>query len=457
MKKIIFLFSSLVVACTSTNPNSTAVRRQVANTQACKTSEGLLAIDKQKEFFSRHQKSMADVFQKINSQGDFLIVESALKGGKPNQKYVFEFIGSAAERGGQAAQALLATSKFLSPNVNESLGYRSLKPTFQHQCELFEEDQVKKVHALGTLAIGHMNVYEKLKELDARDQKTGREIQNPWTGLLGSSSAGGIPLLLRFSIANPVGPTIGVGDKSLSLEFIPGLGLKFLIDHQKSVDLVAMDSLAGQGTDHNFFKYEFSPDFSAQAPKDFNTAQGTEKKQNLGRYNRNPVNAQVMGLVGKRFFDVIPHIMNVKASDLDPHSTLGPHPFIIDIQPLAAFDKNGNSVAPESQKRPWRLVFKPALDNIDIQRRSQILDKVPYTPGKLATDFRAKLAHLQPGDRVYYVIGESRDKKRYIIGEIILDSSVSPSEFADKIYFIQHRLDTTRAFHESSFFDANEN
>jgi hypothetical protein len=441
MNKIVFIGTLLAlihIACTTANPANTESKREVSSAQACQDADQLSGIEKQKKFFFFHQNSMAGISS----------------GGDTNLNYISDFIGGSLHRKEYAAHALAATGKFLAPNISDSFGYRSLKPTLQRDCEFFEAPEVKMVHALGTLAIGHMNLYAKLKALGPHDEITDKELPNPWTGVLQPlGNDGGVPLVLRFSIANPVGPTLEIGGKSLLLEFIPGLAIKFLMDHQKSIQLVAMESLAGQASDHNYFKYEFSPDFSAHAPADFNTAQGEEKKQILARYNYNPVNAHVMGLVGKRFFDVIPQAMKVNAADLDPHSNLGPHPFLINIQQLAAMDKKGNSVDPRSQKRPWRLTFKPALDNIETARLAKITDKSKYVPGNLATDFRSKLGHLQAGDRIYYVIGETSTKKRYVLGDIVLDSAASPSEFADKIYFIQHQLDTARALNPKAIAD----
>jgi hypothetical protein len=103
------------------------------------------------------------------------------------------------------------------------------------------------------------------------------------------------------------------------LEFIPGIGMKFFRNGQLSGSLVAMESLAGQGDDHNYFKYPFSPDFSYTAPAGFNRsidlkdqAPNRQRAANHGfydeartkifnRYMNNPVNNLVMIVVGKRF------------------------------------------------------------------------------------------------------------------------------------------------------------
>src|SRR5262249_25254551 len=163
------------------------------------------------------------------------------------------------------AGALAATSKFLAPGRHEYKGFKTLASTFERKCELFQDHEVKKVHALGSLGFGEWFPYAKLKELDEKGHPTGKQLANPWTGLFDPvRSPGAVPLVIRFSIANPVAYQIDVpGDqagssKKLSLEFIPGVAFKFLIDGQRSIDLVAMDSLAGQGSDQNFFREDFS-------------------------------------------------------------------------------------------------------------------------------------------------------------------------------------------------------
>lgn len=416
--------------------------RNLASDATCEVSGSLNGEQKQSLFFDYQKNSINQVLlsQKNPDMSVPEMNEITQGVGSKNSFYVQNWFYP-QHRLLYASEAIHATTKFLAPSVSDSVGYKSLKPTFDRKCELFEEPQTKMVHALGTLGTGRMIIYPRLQKLDANDQPVG-EVDNPFTGLLQyRGNENGIPLLLRFSIANPVGSTIEVGGKSLLLEFIPGLGIKFLIDGKRSIDLVAMESLAGQGSDQNFFKYEFSPDFSAHAPSGYNTATGDEQKQILARYDKNLVNSLVMNWVGKRFFEIIPAVTGIPAEQLKPHSNEGPHPFLISIQNLAQMDSKGNAVDANSQKRPWRLVFKPALNNLDEARHAVVTSAVPYRPGRVDTDFRYKLSALQPNDRVYYVIAETEDKKRFGLGEIVLTSAVSPSPFADRLYFVQHQLD----------------
>lgn len=222
--------------------------------------------------------------------------------------------------------------------------------------------------------------------------------------------------------------------------------MKFLLDNERSVDLVAMESLAGQGKNQNYFFHEFSPDFSKRAPLPYNTETDPEGvKYITERYNSNRVNHEVMKLVGKRFAQVIPYVTNYTKEEVEAsaHSVKGPNPFIISIDDLARFNSNGQEV-PKIQ-RPWRLVFKPSLENIkDQDRKNAIVSDTSYTIGSYEKDFRYKLGHLQPGDQVYHVLAESESGVRYLIGDITLTSAALPSSFADNIYFVQHKLDGAR-------------
>lgn len=452
---------ALIAGCSTSkvSQNTSKSDRNVAaaNDSMCEVSNSLSGESKQTLFADYQRKSILDVMS--NKSSSNLVapnVENVTSGhGNDNFSYIQNWFYP-QHRLHYAAEAVHATSKFLAPDISDSVGYRSLKPTFDRQCELFQEPQVKMVHALGTFATARMNVYPRMKKLGAHDAVVG-EVENPFSGLLQyQGNESGIPLLLRFSIANPIGSTIEVGGRSLLLEFIPGLGIKFLIDGKRSIDLVAMESLAGQGSDQNFFKYEFSPDFSAHAPSGYNAATGDEQKQILARYNRNPVNSLVMNWVGKRFFQLIPMVTGIPADQIDPHSNAGPHPFVISIQNLAQVDSKGRSVEANQQKRPWRLVFKPALDNIPAKRLVAVTSSAAYKPGKIATDFRDKLASLQPNDRVYYVIAETENKKRYALGEIILSSAASPSPFADSLYFVQHQLDMRKTTFAKSIVEPQD-
>jgi hypothetical protein len=405
-----------LTSCTSPPVEPIAVQRLPAGVDECGSFNKLSAAEKLKTFMDRHASTAIE---------------------PDHAQMIFD------------NEALAQTARFLSPAVpgsHETFGHGSLDHTLSLACDTLVKPQVKMVHAIGTLAQGHLLLYPRLKKLNPSGIMT-EEVDSPWTGLFDPvKNDFSVPLLVRFSIANPLFHSLEIAGKSLSLEFIPGLGLKFLINGQKSIDLLAMESLAGQGLDHNYFKYEFSPDFSAHAPPEFNTApDGDAKSEILERYEHNPVNERVMGWVGERFFEAMKGVYGLKDDQLDRHAPAGPNPFIISLQGMSRVDKTGRTLAPHLQKRPWRLVLRPALDNIEGQRLDQIRDSTAYSVFHKETDFRAKLSHLQAGDRIFYVLAETRVGERYTIGEIVLDSAPFASEFADREFFLQHEIEFDRS------------
>jgi hypothetical protein len=408
----------------------------------------------------------------------------------------------------QALEAAHATGVFLAPDVSRYIHYTGAKPlvgTLRDSCDAFSGPIVKKVHAFASLAKGRMILLDEVLQLndDGAVNADAPTLKNPYTGLWGPQPNGRhVPLIARFSIANPVVPNSDAYEKigatvieaankfkdkydakpfediegdinSLDLEFIPGLGLKFLVDSEKSLDLVAMDSLAGQFSsgkvDQNYFKYEFSPDFSKNAPMAYNTAKGDEWVRIKGRYQQNPANHLVMTLVGKRFEEAM-QFAGYTVSD--PHSLNSPNPFVMDIAEHAQTDVAGNQMRVENIKRPWRIVFRPALRSWDSkssteytryagniapykdqrplseslsQQFKKLTSSVPIEKStRESSDFRGKLAQMPEGTIAYDVIAESRSGKRFIIGYIAIDSTPYPSEWSDKHYFVKHGIESMR-------------
>lgn len=463
MKLLILFFVTIsLLSCSLQKPSSKSSpfgqERMVASwtSSECQRFRTFWSEQKLENFLREHYRSISGVElygpegEKLGRNLTELEIESALRGGtRQTFKYINSFMRSQKKYGQEFFEASLATTKFLVPGESNRLGYKTLRSSFENNCEVMEKEAAKKVHALGSLAAAKLKVYNELVEIDDNGKKLDNvpAFENPYTGILGESGKE-IGMILRFSIANPLIRDISIRGKQYSLEFIPGLGMKFLIDGNRSIDLVAMESLAGQGSDHDFFKYSFSPDFSEKAPSNFNTEKNPIKKQAImNRYNSNPVNHYVMNLVGKRFAQLIPHVM--EGVDLESvmdsaHSNIGPHPFVISISDLASMHSDGSFVKKEKLKRPWRIEFAPALDNIEQPRLKNIRDSRPYSVGKYNLDFRHKLGHLKRGDRIYYMVAQNSDGRRFKLGEIRLTSGVLPSQFADKVYFVQHKLDVDR-------------
>ena len=469
------------------------------------------AKSKQKWIMFEHNKSVGSWFGGFNQNATY--ASSYIMG-----KY-YEVTNELL----QAIGAADATIQFILPDISKHIERYGAKPithTLIDQCDAFKIPKTKKVHALASMASGRMVILNEVLPVksDGSVDTAVKGLQNPYTGLWGPQpEARHIPLVARFSIANPVVPNskeyekvgkvlIDAANKakksldpifmspfkddinSLDLEFIPGLGLKFFVDGQKSLDLVAMDSLAGQfdangKPDQNYFKYEFSHDFSKHAPLAYNTATGEELEQITSRYAKNPGNHLVMTLVGKRFEEAMGYAGYKVA---DPHSRESANPFVMAISPHASVDVAGNKIDAHQVKRPWRIVFKPALRSVEPIPESQqeqqyrvykleAPSKGSITPyekqiplandgdekkrkeydqlisssllekdKRVERDFRAKLSHLPPGTVTYDVLAETKEGKRFLIGYVLIDDVPYPSDWSDKQLFIKHDIETQR-------------
>lgn len=115
------------------------------------------------------------------------------------------------------------------------LSTTELTKTLEYTDDLLPVGRPKIIHEFGSAACVTMTIGPN----------------SPYTGLLapGHTSIG----LIRMSLAAPPG---------LRKSFIPGAGLKFLVDGQPSLDLVAVNHTNGQGRNHNLFANPMSHDIT---------------------------------------------------------------------------------------------------------------------------------------------------------------------------------------------------
>ena len=281
-----------------------------------------------------------------------------------------------------ALAALTRVAGMVAPH-----GATKITATFTHTCDVFAEAEVKRVHALGIFAKADLVITE-----------------DRYTGLL---AEGRVPALIRFSIANPV---LGVSLPSFipDLEFIPGIGIKLLVDGRPSENIVAMDSLAGQGDDHNYFLHDFSNNFSHHAP----TSSLPESKE---RYATNVINRETMSLVGDRFSQALAFVNSGDQS-----------PFHRPMRSLADVSANGGDV--QAARSPDHLVFR-ASESV------RSLPKVIASEREI--DFRDKLRHIPTGTAVFDIIAVERGEET-TIGIVELTSPLRTSQWADREFFVQH-------------------
>ncbi|OUS24790.1 hypothetical protein A9Q99_23645 [Gammaproteobacteria bacterium 45_16_T64] len=282
--------------------------------------------------------------------------------------------------------ALLALHR-VADFVIPKFGAEKITDSMTQTCDVLPEPSIKQVHALGSLASADWIIED-----------------SQYSGLF---EQGSIPALIRFSIANPV---LGVSLPSFipNLEFIPGISIKLLVDGRESGNIVAMDSLAGQGSDRNFFLNPFYNDFSHNAPT-------SEFPASKARYANNVINHEVMKTVGIRFQETL-HLIG------DDSTT----PFHRPVHSLAEYRGDGSAVVDPNS--PDYLVFRATAD---INDNSTVVDSTTEI------DFREKLSAIQNGTPIFdiFAVEDGIENK---IGYIKITSVPTPSLWADRQFFVQH-------------------
>ncbi len=157
--------------------------------------------------------------------------------------------------------------------------------------------------------------------------------------------------------------------------FSPGVALKFLVDGRPSLNFMGMESISGSDKNFNFFAFKLS--------------------------------------------NILPKAKNLKGKAIDfvfkrainPTNRLG-------ITHLAKRDCLGNDI--DDSKGLNVISLKPV-------RETQF-------SSKKGRDFRKDLKKLEVGSVLYEVWGNGE-----ILGELVLESKVIASEYADKGLFFRHR------------------
>eukprot|EP01087_Luapelamoeba_hula_P012444 TRINITY_DN346_c1_g1_i1.p1 TRINITY_DN346_c1_g1~~TRINITY_DN346_c1_g1_i1.p1 ORF type:complete len:361 (+),score=49.85 TRINITY_DN346_c1_g1_i1:41-1084(+) len=198
---------------------------------------------------------------------------------------------------------------------------------------------------------------------------------NPYTGLLYGFDHG----LIRFSLA-------AKPDYSAARGFIPGIGLKVLVDGRPSVNLVSMYNLAGQENSHNFFAHDFTNHVPYPDPSTQN-------------------------IVAKKL--------------IDHFKTASAWPTFVGIRDFANYNQTGRTV--QRPRFPFRLVFHPTYDTHKL-----IPDNDDRTIGEMLTDL--------PIGPVYEVWAEDSPGAPLVnIGLLSTTSRATPSLFGDQGLFLEHQ------------------
>lgn len=223
--------------------------------------------------------------------------------------------------------------------------------TLDHSSDEMPQGRMKLIHTYGSVAPVKLVITQ----------------ENRYTGIFKSGAQG----LLRASLAHPL-PS-----------YTPGFALKFLIDGKKSVNVFAMDSLEGQGSDRNFFA------------KPFRT------KIDL------PSSAHLKMLM--IFFDKALQRYNPQGSSVH-----------LPLDHMASVNVDGSAV--QKPVYPDSLIFVPAIKGFASSSKE---------------DLRSQLERLWSNRALYYVFAEDK-KGRTLIGKLVQTGDFISSEFGDKNLFFEH-------------------
>jgi hypothetical protein len=229
---------------------------------------------------------------------------------------------------------------------------RFLQKSFDHTSDEMPEGRLKLIHPFGAVA--------KIKYI--ADQRAST------SGILKTGGIG----LARLSLA---------GNPSL-LGYTPGMAIKFLIDGKPSINLHVMNSLSGQGDDHNFFALPFSNIIPDPPFHLFLLAQA------FSRVKKPPTELNVNG--------------------------------------ITSVQTNGRNLAIDEVQPVYQLVFVPnpelAMDaDTDV-------------------DFRFDLEQIDEGALLYTVYAkDTKDSELRRVGKLMSASKFVSSQYADENLFFQHQ------------------
>jgi len=203
---------------------------------------------------------------------------------------------------------------------------------------------------------------------------------------------------ISLKITNPkylgIFKTGGIGIARLSIAqkwnadtaFTPGMAIKLLVDGEPSINLHVMNSVDGQGTNHDFLSCAFS--------------------------NVLPPAKTILGQMITGSFNRAVRLLNTIMNNKGP----------IDADHLPLLQAC-RVVAPNTLC-PSQIIFRPIAD---------------FGGSGLEDDFRKDLAKIPPGTVLYYlkavgVPGENEE----LIGQLVTESRFVASDYGDKKLFFSH-------------------
>ncbi len=257
----------------------------------------------------------------------------------------------------------------LKGNLLKVLNPRFAAKAFTNMGDEFPGGREKAIHANG--------IAGKVEWVPSAEQNT-------YTGILKTGAIG----IVRFSLANTPAK-----DK-----FTPALAVKLLIDNQPSTNLFALNSLEGQGTDHNFFAHT------------------------LTTWLPNPESLVIKA--GAKVFDW--------ARSLFTHAPQSS--FVIPLVDISSVSREGLPVDERDIQAPVALMFVP---NKELRNMFKNTTK----------DFRANLMTIPAQTVLYsiYTTTQGGHKPKVLLGSLVLKSELVASEYEDKKLYFKHPRNLSRA------------
>lgn len=229
-------------------------------------------------------------------------------------------------------------------------GFFNLSPSFDHESDELPDGRAKILHSNGSVG--------KITFIPKND--------HPFTGIYKTGAIG----LARLSLAMPASNTT----------FVPGMAVKFLIDKHSSLNILAINSLEGQGENWNFFAKDFSNKIAHPTGKILRAI------ELIFQWTHDPANE-------------------------------------LSLWRLAAWNRDGQPAGIPIY--PERIYFKPASDVQNVIAADS------------RDDFRSSLLLISLGP-LYEVYGLYQGNE-YHIGTLMLESELLASQYGDNNLFFQHQ------------------
>lgn len=226
----------------------------------------------------------------------------------------------------------------------------NLGDSFDHVSDEIPEGREKIIHAYGSVAKAYLRITH----------------DTPYTGLFKGASG-----LMRMSLASSPD----------SIGFTPGMALKLFIDQQPSANVQVMQSVDGQGENHNFFEHTFTN-----------------------------ILPEPEGLVLKMVFAFF--------------SLFVDEPLNLPLQHFGFFTASGLAV--DQPASPTQILFVPT-EAVQMDEDSE-------------ADFRVALQEIEANTVIYTVLVKAEaESDPEPLGELINTSGFVSSQYADENLFFKHQ------------------